>query len=83
MKNSKPPDSGRYGPWEPMRGAKRQATTVMDEKAVSNDRIAQTRKYRESVRNPSRVSDQSIRGSRTAARQGLSKGSSPSTPDRS
>ena len=75
-------ESGRYGPWEPMRGARRQAEAVQQESAVSGDRIKQTKKYKEVVKNPSRVSPEQLNSSRTAARKGLTKGSHPNTPDR-
>jgi hypothetical protein len=75
-------ESGRYGPWEPMRGARRQAEAVQQESAVAGSRIKQTKAYKESVKNPSRVKPEQMRSSRVAARKGLTKGSHPNTPDR-
>jgi hypothetical protein len=73
--------TGRYGPWEPMRGARRQAEAIQEEKETSKSSQHKSKAYKTSVKNPSGVKLESLKQSRNAARKGLSRGSSPHTPD--
>jgi hypothetical protein len=76
-------DRGRYGPWEPMQGARGRAEAIQQEASVAQSADRNSANYRKAIRNPSHVKPESIRRSRNAARRGLVKGSSPNTPDES
>ena len=73
--------SGRYGPFQPMQGARRRAEAIQLESSAAANADKANSNYRKSVRNPSAVTTRSLNQSRTAARRGLTRGSSPSTPD--
>ena len=82
-------DNSRWGPWDPMRGARRQAEAIQDETAPSNTpsgsggaKKYKSPAYKDAVRNPTRTKPEQLRSAKIAARKGLVKGSSPSTPDR-
>lgn len=76
-------DKGRYGPWEPMQGARGRAEAIQQENSVAQSADRRNANYRKAVRNPSAVKPDQIRRSRNAARRGLTMGSNPDTPDRS
>lgn len=75
-------ETGRYGPWEPMQGARGRAEAIQNEQSVapSNDRLNSN--YRAAIRNPAKVKPSQIRRSRQAARRGLTYGSNPDTADK-
>jgi hypothetical protein len=74
-------DTSRYGPWDPMMGARRLAESMQTESPMTGSRIAQTRAYKAAIRDPSKVKPQQIRSARIARQKGLVKGSAPETPD--
>jgi hypothetical protein len=75
-------DKGRYGPWEPMQGARGRAEAIQSEASVAPSADKQNRNYREAVRNPTKVKPAQLKRARNMARRGLSAGSSPYGPDR-
>jgi hypothetical protein len=75
-------DKGRFGPWEPMQGARGRAEALQTENSVAPSADRKNRKYKEAVANPTRVKPEQMRRSRNMARRGLSAGSSPNGPDR-
>ena len=75
-------DKGRYGPWEPMQGARGRAEAIQLERSVAPSADKSNRNYREAVRNPTRVKPEQMKRARGMARRGLSAGSSPDGPDR-
>ena len=74
-------DTSRYGPWDPMMGARRLAESIQSEAAVTPSRIGQTKAYKAAVRDPAKVSPKQMRRARVARQKGLVKGSAPETPD--
>lgn len=76
-------DKGRYGPWEPMQGARGRAEAIQQENSVAPSADRQSRNYRDAVRNPTRTKPAQMKRAQNAARRGLTMGSNPDTPDRS
>ena len=84
-------DAGRWGPWDPMRGARRQAEAIQEENSSASNTTNTWSKgaskykdpaYKDAVRNPTRTKPEQMRAAKIAARKGLVKGSSPNAPDR-
>jgi hypothetical protein len=76
-------DDGRYGPWEPMQGARGRAEAIQKEASMAPSADKANANYKKAIRNPTRTSPESMRRSRNMARRGLTKGSNPDTPDKS
>lgn len=76
-------ESGRYGPFEPMQGARGRAEAIQKENSVAQSEAKRNANYNRAVRNPGHVKPAQLRRSRNAARRGLVMGSSPNTPDES
>jgi len=76
-------ERGRYGPWEPMQGARGRAEAIQKENSVAQSADKRNASYRKAIRNPSKVKPEQMRRARNAARRGLTMGSNPDTPDRS
>jgi len=76
-------DSGRFGPWEPMQGARGRAEAIQKENSVAQSADRRNASYKKAIRNPAHVKPEQLRRSRNAARRGLVMGSSPDTPDKS
>lgn len=74
-------DTSRYGPWDPMQGARRLAESLQERTGTTQSRIGQTAAYRAAIRNPSKVNSGQLKRARIARQKGLVKGSSPDTPD--
>jgi hypothetical protein len=75
-------DKGRWGPYEPMQGARGRAEAIQTEQSVAPSADKQNRDYRKAVRNPTAVKPAQLKRARNMARRGLSAGSSPYGPDR-
>ena len=75
-------DKGRFGPWEPMQGARGRAEAIQTEQSVAPSVDKQNRDYRKAVRNPSSVKPAQLKRARNMARRGLAAGSSPYGADR-
>lgn len=76
-------ETGRYGPWEPMQGARGRAEAIQQENSVAPSADRKNANYRKAVRNPAHVKPEQLKRARNAARRGLTMGSNPDTPDRS
>lgn len=76
-------DKGRYGPWEPMQGARGRAEAIQQANSVAPSADRRNANYRDAVRNPTRTKPEQLKRARNAARRGLTMGSNPDTPDRS
>lgn len=74
-------DRGRYGPWEPMQGARGRAEAIQKENSVAPSADKRNKNYNKAIANPSHVKPEQMRRSRNAARRGLVAGSSPNGPD--
>jgi len=75
-------DKGRYGPWEPMQGARGRAEAIQKENSVAQSADKRHSAYKKAIRDPAYVKPEQIRRSRNAARRGLTKGSNPDTADK-
>jgi hypothetical protein len=75
-------DKGRFGPWEPMQGARGRAEAIQNEQSVAPSNDKNNANYRAAIRNPSKVKPAQIRRARQAARRGLTYGSNPDTADK-
>jgi len=75
-------ERGRYGPWEPMQGARGRAEAIQTENSVAPSADKANAAYKRSIRNPSAVKPSQMRRARNAARRGLTYGSNPDTADK-
>jgi hypothetical protein len=75
-------DKGRFGPWEPMQGARGRAEAIQQANSVAPSADKQNRDYRHSVKNPSAVKPAVLKRARGMARRGISAGSTPNGADR-
>ena len=75
-------DRGRWGPWEPMQGARGRAEAIQNEQSMAQSEDKRNASYRAAVRNPGRVKPAQLRRARQAARKGLTYGSNPDTADK-
>jgi hypothetical protein len=76
-------DKGRFGPWEPMQGARGRAEAIQRENSVAQSADRRNANYRKAIRDPAAVKPAQMRRARSAARKGLTYGSNPDTPDKS
>ena len=75
-------ERGRYGPWEPMQGARGRAEAIQKEQSVAQSADRRNASYKKAIRNPGHVKPEQMRRSRNAARRGLTMGSNPDTADK-
>ena len=75
-------DDGRWGPWEPMQGARGRAEAIQKENSVAQSADRRHSAYKKAIANPGKVKPEQIRRSRNAARRGLTMGSNPDTADK-